>query len=125
MQRAVILCGTASFIMAFLGTILALSLLAPSSASAQSSEAQIVRASGFELVASDGTVLARLAPGGPGSGSFSLFDTGGLRRVLVSGGGTITTFEPDGTTATFSAGRRDASSPVGEPAVNGVVLGPS
>ena len=62
MRRAVILCGTASFVMAFLGGFLAVSLAFPAAATAQSSQLQEVRASAFTLVGEDGTVIAQLAP---------------------------------------------------------------
>jgi hypothetical protein len=61
MWRAVILCGATSFIMAFLGGVLAFSLMSPSSATAQAGQAQEVRASVFSLVAEDGTVVGRWA----------------------------------------------------------------
>src|SRR2546423_1514642 len=43
MKRAIALCGAASFLMAFLGGALAVNLVAPSSATAQSDEAQKVK----------------------------------------------------------------------------------
>ena len=89
-MRAVILCGTASFVMAFLGSALAFSLLAPSSATAQPSQAQEVRGSAFTLVGPDGTVLASLAPGGDtGTGNLTLYDGAGTRRMRMTGGGEV------------------------------------
>ena len=61
--------------MALLGTV-AGNLVAPSSATAQSGQAQEVRASAFTLVGPDGTVLATLAPSSTANGSLTLYDTG-------------------------------------------------
>jgi len=61
-----------AFIMAFLGGILAFNLVAPPSATAQSTQAQVVRASAFELVADDGTVIGRLMTGPGGGGNLEL-----------------------------------------------------
>ena len=124
MRRAVILCGAMSFIMAFLGTAVGFSLMAPSSATAQSSQAQEVRASAFVLVGPDGdTVVGRWAAGPGGGGNLTLHDADGTRRLAVAGGGQIETFGPDGTTLTFKAGRT-IETYGGLVPVNGVLLGP-
>ena len=119
MRRAVILCGTTSFIMAFLGGVLAFGVMAPSAATAQSIQAQEVRASAFTLVGPDGTVLANLGAGGAGSGNLSLYDAAGTTRVTVSGG-FISICDADGNMA-LRAGRTSGTG--GQPPLNGVQLG--
>ena len=124
MRRAIIPCGTASFIMAFLGGVLAFSLVAPSSATAQSSPPQEVRASAFTLVGSDGTVLATLAPSpGSGAGLLQLYDAAGTRHLGMVGAGAVQAFDEDGTTPVFRAGRTFTGLSTGPP-LNGVELGP-
>jgi hypothetical protein len=123
MRRAVILCGTTSFVMALLAGIIAFSLVAPSLATAQSTQAQEVRASAFTLVGPDGTVLARLAPGDSGNGRLNLYDAAGTMRVAVIGNGRFLAYDQDGTTQVFRAGRTFEASP-GQPVFNGVELGP-
>ena len=124
MVRAVILCGTASFIMAFLGAVLAFSLVVPSSASAQSGEAQEVRASAFTLVGPDDTVVARLVRSpATGGALLILYNAAGTRRMEIAQG-SVNVYDEDGTTLAFIAGRTFAPSPGGDPPVNGVVLGP-
>jgi hypothetical protein len=123
MRRAVILCGTASFIMAFLGGLLAVAVASPSPATAQPSQAQEVRASSFVLVGTDGeTVIGRWAPGPSGGGNLTLHNASGIRR-LGAGGGQIETFSSDGTRLTFKAGQTDETY-TGNVPVNGVLLGP-
>jgi hypothetical protein len=123
MRRAVLLCGTASFLMAFLGGILAFGLVAPSSATAQSSQAQEVRASAFVLVGPDGnTVIARLAPGDGGGASLVLFGPNGARRTgLIVGSGLTFWTGPDGETVGLRVG---ISGPNSDESFNGVQLGP-
>ena len=73
MKRTIALCGAAAFLLAFLGGMLAFSLVVPSWATAQSSQEQEGRASAFTLVDADRTVLASLPPaslGAPGSTPF-------------------------------------------------------
>jgi hypothetical protein len=124
LRRAVVLCGAASFIMGFLGTLLAFRLVLPSSATAQANQSDEVRASAFVLIGRDGsTEVGRFGLGGPGNESLSLSTGEGTRRHILSGNGTVTTFDSDGGTVTFAAGRRTEASVVGEPPVNGVVLG--
>jgi hypothetical protein len=130
MRRTILLAGVLPFVSAFLGGVLAFSLVAAPPATAQSSEAQEVRASAFTLVGPDGTVLARLGPGGAsGNGNLTLYDAAGTRRLTMNGAGLVVAYEQDGNTAAFRAGRQFApgaggSSPAGSPPVNGVELGP-
>ena len=123
MRRAVILCGTASFVMAFLGGVLAFTLVAPSSATAQSSQAQEVRASAFTLVGADGTVIARLVSNQLGGGVLQLAFSDGATSATYGGVG-ITTYGISGN-ATFRAGQcLNGPCPGGLPPFNGVELGP-
>src|SRR5437588_373764 len=86
-----------SFVSAFLGGVLAVSLAAAPHATAQSTDAQEVRASAFTLVSADGTVLATLAPNPiSGAGILTLHDGAGLRRMAVAGTGVIVATEQDG-----------------------------
>jgi hypothetical protein len=61
MRRLILLAGVLPSVSAFLGGVLAFSLVAPEPATAQSSQVQEVRASAFTLVGPEGTVLASLA----------------------------------------------------------------
>jgi hypothetical protein len=126
MRRVVILCGATSFIMAFLGGLLALSLGAPSAATAQSGPPQEVRASAFTLVGPDGTVLAELGPTANGSaGRLALRDAAGAQRVTLVGTGILNVYDQDGTTIVFRAGRTyTVGATIGLPPINGVELGP-
>ena len=72
MRRTIFLAGVLPFVSAFLGGVLAFSLVAAPQATAQSSQVQKVRASAFTLVGTDGTVLARLAPAETTSGEREL-----------------------------------------------------
>src|SRR5207249_7025010 len=92
MRRTILLAGVLSFVSAFLGGVLAFSLVAAPHVTAQSSQEQEVRASAFTLVGPDGTVLARLAPGGSGNGNMSLYDTAGKRRMSIAGDGMVRAF---------------------------------
>jgi hypothetical protein len=122
MRRAVILCGTVSFIMAFLGGVLAVNLVTPPSVTALSSQAPEVRASSFVLVGpDDNTVLGRWAAAPSGAGSLTLHDADGKRRMGL-GAGQLETLGPDGT-LTFKAGRT-IETYTGAVPVNGVLLGP-
>ncbi len=110
--------------MALLGTVVGFSLMAPFSATAQSSQAQEMRASAFILVDSDGTVLGRMSRSAfSGVGLLELYDAVGTRRMTITGTGSVNAFDQDGTTIRFRAGRDFASGPRGEPPVNGVQLG--
>lgn len=128
MRQAVILCGATSFLMAFLGGLFAFSLVTPSRATAQPSQAPEVRASAFSLVGEDGTVIARLQPGpgqgGPPAGVLILYSGEGTRRISITGAGTFNVFDEDGGATVFRAGRSFIVAPFGDPPVNGVVLGP-
>lgn len=89
---------------------------------AQSSEAQEVRASAFTLVGPDGTVLARLERSGNGNGRLYLYDAAGTRRLGVVGGGVMNVYDEGGTTRVFRAGF-GVGGPDGLP-INGVQLAP-
>ena len=86
-----------------------------------------MRASAFTLVATDGTVLASLAPGGGGGALLQLFDaTTGNQRVRIAGAGAIAVLDPDGVTTRFIAGYTVIPSPNGViPPFSGVLLDPS
>ena len=84
MRRAVLFCGTASFLMALLGGVLAFGLVAPSLASAQSSPPQEVRASAFTLVNADGRVQARLWVNPVGAGVLEFMRSDGSVSSTVS-----------------------------------------
>jgi hypothetical protein len=124
MKRIVLLSGATSFVMAFLGGILAFSLGAPNATMAQSSQLEEVRASAFVVVAPDGVVVGRIEPGVPGGGSLTLFDGAGIRRTSVSGSGAFSAFDTDGTTLRWRAGYQLEPAPGGTPAVNGMLLAP-
>ena len=79
-------------------TVLVLRVMAPRYAGAQAGQAGEVRASAFVLVGPDGTVLARLAPGGRGNGNLTVFDTAGKARAVVEGSGAFVVNDSDGTT---------------------------
>src|SRR5687768_9614761 len=81
-----------------LATLAVQHLLLPPPAIAQSDQLQEVRAARFVLVAADGTVLARLEPGGDGNGRLQLFDKAGTVRVGLAGGGALNINDPDGVT---------------------------
>jgi hypothetical protein len=128
MRRTIILGSILPIISAFIGAALAIGLLVPPQATAESAQAQEVRASAFTLVGSDGTVLARLRPGETVSGErelgvLTLYSATGARRMVVAGAGTVNVYEPDGTTLAFRAGRNFGAAPDGAPPVNGVLLG--
>ena len=125
MRRTILLAGVLPFVSAFLGGVVALSLVAPSSATAQSSQLQEVRASAFTLVGPDGTVLAGLARSSQtGNGVLTVYDAAGARRLAVVGSGVVAAYEQDGTTIALRAGRTFEVSPEGFPPLNGVQLGP-
>jgi hypothetical protein len=88
--------GTA--VLAALATVVALRVTAPPAATAESGQAEEVRASAFVLVGPDGKVLARLGPGPDGNGNLTVFDGTGALRVVVAGGGAIVIREGDGLT---------------------------
>jgi hypothetical protein len=122
MRRTVILCGTASFVMAFLGGLLAFAVVVPRPATAQSTVLPEVRAASFALVDPEGTVLATLERTPLGNGNLTLYDNAGRRRTALSVG-VVTFFDGEGT-AVLRAGRAEVTSREGLPPVNGVLLGP-
>jgi hypothetical protein len=124
MQRIVLISGATSFVMAFLGGLLAIGLVGPAAATAQASQVQEVHASAFVLVAPDGTVVGRLEPGTRGGGALTLFDAEGQRRTSLNGSGGMSAFDTDGTTLRFRAGYQLEAAPGGTPPVNGVLLAP-
>ena len=125
MRRTILLAGVLPFVSAFLGGVLAFSLVAAPQATAQSSQLQEVRASAFTLVGADGTVLASLAPGGASAnGNLTLYDAAGTRRMRMTGGGEVVAYDQDGTTVRFRAGRTFDVSGAGRPPLTGVQLGP-
>src|SRR5713226_5018223 len=126
-----------------LTTILVQRLLEPPPATAQSSQGGVVRASGFEVVGADGTVLARLSPGaagggtvelfnaagavltriqtgGGGGGNIQLFDAQGNSRLRLAGEGALNVYDPSGALR-FRAGNTVTQTQTG-PAFNGVQL---
>jgi hypothetical protein len=107
---------------AFFGGVLAIGLAFPSLAGAQPGQLQEIRASAFILVASDGTELARLAPGNSGNGTLTLNNPTGTRRVSLQGIGTLAVWGEDGLTPLFRAGLNPGSGIGGW--LNGVELGP-
>ena len=122
MRRTILLAGVLPFVSAFLGGALAFSLAAAPQATAQSSQAQEVRASAFTLVGADGTILASLAPSTDNrNGELALYDAAGTRRLIMSGSGQMRVLDQDGTAPVFRAGRNFQ---VGSPQLNGVQLGP-
>jgi hypothetical protein len=123
MRRTILLAGVLPFVSAFLGGVLAFSVLAAPQVTAQSSQIQDVRASAFTVVSPEGTVLARLGPGPNGPGNLALNDAEGTRRLVMTGAGVLVAFDPDGTTPIFRAGRCFEHC-VGGPSLNGVELGP-
>jgi hypothetical protein len=107
MHRTILLAGVLPFVSAFLGGVLAFSLVTAPQATAQSSQLQEVQASAVTIVSPDGTVLARLGAGSLGGGNLTLFDPEGTRGLALAGGseGSIMAYGPDGSTITFRAGK--------------------
>jgi len=124
MRRTILLAGILPFVSAFLGGVVAFSFVAPQSATAQSSQAQEVRASAFVLVGADGMTLARLVPGNSGGGNLELYDATGTQRLAVTGRGAMAAYDQDGATIVFRAGRTFGTTAGGIPPINGVELGP-
>jgi hypothetical protein len=108
-----------------LTTLLTQRYLNPQPVRAQTDQAQVVRGTAFELIASDGTVLARLAPGPSGNGQFRLFDTGGKVRLGLAGDGRFTIYDADGVTRRLYAGYAPTAGTAGSPPINGIQLDPS
>ena len=125
MRRTILVAGVLPFVSAFLGGVLAFSLVAVPPATAQSSQAQEVRASAFTLVGPDGTVLARLRPTAlTGVAILNLHDAAGTRRLQFTGQGTMNVYDQDGVTQVFRAARSYVLGALGQAPVNGVLLGP-
>lgn len=121
MRRTIVLGGVLPFVSAFVGGVLALSLVLPSFATAQSRDEQDVRASAFTLVGPDGTIGGRLEAGNNGNGNLTLYDGAGRMRLTLRGAGHMSAYDEDGTVG-FRAGRTLPGS--GANVVNGVLLGP-
>src|SRR5262245_37495752 len=105
MRRTILGAVLVPFVSAFLGGLVAVSLLVPTRVAAQPSHLDEVRAAAFSLVDDDGTVLARLAPGPNGGGNFSLRDAMGTQRLVLGGRGVVIVYDQDGTTPALEAGR--------------------
>jgi hypothetical protein len=86
MRRTILLAGVLPFVSAFLGGVLAFSLVTAPQATAQSSQPQEVQASALTIVSPDGMVLARLGPGSLGGGNLTLFSPEGTRGLSLAGG---------------------------------------
>ena len=105
-----------------LAVLLAQHLLTPSQAMAQAGQAQVVRASAFELIAGDGTVLARLAANSSGGSVLTFNDVTGTRRLELNGRGVMNSFDTDGTTVRFRAGYLSPTQVSPLPPFSGVLL---
>ena len=125
MKRTVLLGGVLPFVSAFLGGVLAFSLVVSPSATAQPSPAREVRAERFVLVAADGTEIGHWVGGGPdGNARLQLRDASGTLRVLLAGQGSLIAFDTDGSTIRFRAGYVPYVDASGRPPINGVWLHP-
>ena len=109
-------------VLSVLATLTAQHLLLPPLVIAQPDQPQEVRATRFVLVAADGTVLARLEPGGDGNGRLQLFDKTGTLRVGLAGGGALNINDTDGVTQRFRAGYVPYVDSAGRPPINGMWL---
>jgi len=109
-------------VLSVLATLTAQHLLLPPLVIAQADQPQEVRATRFVLVAADGTVLARLEPGGDGNGRLQLFDKTGTLRVGLAGGGALNINDTDGVTQRFRAGYVPYVDSAGRPPINGMWL---
>ena len=119
-QRSLLLVGVV--VLSVLTTLTIERLVDPAPAAAQGGQRSVQRASAFELVADNGAVLARLAPGPAGNGNLTLFSTAGAQRTVVFGNGTFAAFDPDGETLRYFSGYAVNPGLIGTPAVNGVLL---
>ena len=126
MRRTVFLAGVLPFISAFLGGILAISIMAPSPATAQPTVQPEVRANAFVLVGNDGSERARfdLAPT-VGAGRVVFYRANGTVATSVSGAG-LTLWDADGNIH-MRVGRCLAGFPCpgGGSPFEGVQLGPN
>lgn len=97
MKWAIVLCSAGSFVMAFLGTVLAAALVLPGMVEAE--EARI-RAESITLVGDNGVDRVRLHVGGDGNPSIELLGGDGSERIrLQTGPGIaagVTLFDPQG-----------------------------
>ena len=93
MRRTVILCGAASFVMAFLGTVLASTVAVPAVVGAQ--EARI-RAEQFTVVGDNGADGVRLGTGPGLNSDVRVLDTNGVLRAAFNTGGILAGNDPDG-----------------------------
>jgi hypothetical protein len=105
-----------------LATLAVQHLLLPPPAAAQATQVEEVRAARIVLVAADGTVLAKLEPGGDGNGRLQLFDKTGTLRVGLAGGGALNINDTDGVTQRFRAGYVPYVDSAGRPPINGMWL---
>ena len=105
-------------------TVFVMRGLAPQQVHAQQGQAGVVQASEFDVVGSNGAVLARLQPGKQGNGQLILYDTAGTQRVVLAGAGVFDVSDPDGVTR-FVAGYTVTPNPQGRPPFSGVLLDPS
>ena len=105
-------------------TLFVQQVVAPPQATAQPTQFEEVRATRFVLVGQDGTMLARLDPGGDGNGRLQLFDARGPLRVVLGGQGSLLALAPDGATIRFRSGYVPYVDASGRAPMNGVWLDP-
>jgi hypothetical protein len=93
MRRTVIIAGGVSFLMAFLGTVLALTLVLPAVADAQG---QRIRAEQVTVVNDNGVERVQVLSGPEQAGGMRVYDTNGtLRLSAVTGANVTGTNVPD------------------------------
>ncbi len=92
MKRAICLGGAVSFVMAFLGTMLAVAVALPAIVSAQETR---LRAEQLTVVGDNGTDRVRIQTGPGGAASVRLMDTDGNLRSMTSTGGQARGDDPD------------------------------
>jgi hypothetical protein len=123
MRRTILVAVLLPFVSAFLGGVLAFSLVGAPPATAQANQPQEVRASAFTLVGADGTVLAELGSSpNVNAGRLVLRDAAGTQRVVLVGSGSLNFFDEEGTSMVFRAGRNYGAGATS--GLNGVQLGP-
>lgn len=93
-RHAAWLLGTV--LLSVLTTLLVQRLLAPGAVAAQSGQAQVLRASAFELLGPGGGVVGRLTADSSGSGALALSNGGGQQRAVLTGDGTLAFYDGDG-----------------------------
>jgi hypothetical protein len=84
-------------------TVLGMRMFGPRPTAAQPAQQGDIRATSFTLVGPDGTVLARLAPGGQGNGNLTVFDTAGRPRAALVGSGQAVVYDIDGNRRVYLA----------------------